>query len=161
MAFDQNFMCDSFKKELLFGVHDFANGADTFKLALYDNNAVPTDFGGSGTDMDASVEYYNATNEQTDGANAPAGGKALTNVDPSIPGSNTAITDFDDLTFSTVSITARGALIYNTTPNTTSISVTNPAVVVLDFGADKTSTAGDFTIVFPDATAAAAIIRIA
>ena len=136
MAFNGNFMCDTFKKELLFGVHDFANGADTFKLALYSNSAVPTDFGGSGTDMDASVQYYNATNEQTDSPGAPATGKALTNVDPSVPGSNTAITDFDDLTFSTVSITARGALIYNSTPNTTSISVTNPAVVVLDFGAD-------------------------
>ena len=152
MAFTGNFMCDSFKKELLFGVHDFdSSTGDTFNLALYDNNASFT----------AATTAYTATNEQTDGANAPAGGKALTNVDPSIPGSNTAITDFDDLTFSTVSITARGALIYNTTPNTTSISVSNPSVVVLDFGADKTSTAGDFTIVFPDATAAAAIIRIA
>jgi hypothetical protein len=162
MSFSGNFMCDSFKKELLYGVHDFdlANG-DTFNLALYDNNAVPTDFGGTGSVMNASVEQYNATNEQTDGANAPAGGKALTNVDPSVPGSNTAITDFQDLTFSTVTITARGALIYNTTPNTTSISVTNPAVVVLDFGADKTSTAGDFTVVFPTADASNAIIRIA
>ena len=162
MSFDGNFMCDSFKKELLYGVHDFdlTNG-DTFNLALYDNNAVPTDFGGTGSIMNASVEQYNATNEQTDGANAPAGGKALTNVDPSVPSNNTAITDFQDLTFSTVTITARGALIYNTTPNTTSISVTNPAVVVLDFTADKTSTSGDFTIVFPDPTYNAAIIRIA
>ena len=152
MAFTGNFMCDSFKKELLYGVHDFdSTTGDTFNLALYDNNA----------DFTAATTAYTATNEQTDGANAPAGGKALTNVDPSVPGSNTAITDFDDLTFSTVTITARGALIYNTTPNTTSISVTNPAVVVLDFTADKTSTSGDFTIVFPDATANAAIIRIA
>lgn len=161
MSFNGNYMCNSFKKELLYGVHDFANGADVFNLALYDNNAVPTDFGGSGTEMDESVQYYNATNEQTDGANAPAGGKPLTNVDPSVPSNNVAITDFDDLTFSTVTITARGALIYNTTPNTTSISVTNPAVVVLDFTANKTSTSGDFTIVFPDATYNAAIIRIA
>ena len=161
MSFSGNFMCDTFKKELLYGVHDFANGADVFNLALYSNSAVPTDFGGSGSVMNASVQYYNATNEQTDGTGAPAGGKALTNVDPSVPSDNTAITDFDDLTFSTVTITARGALIYNTTPNTTSITVTNPAVVVLDFTADKTSTSGDFTIVFPDATAAAAIIRIA
>jgi hypothetical protein len=81
-------------------------------------------------------------------------------VDPSTSGT-TALTDFDDETFTTATITARGALIYNTTPNTTSISVTNPSVVVLDFGADKTSTAGDFTIVFPTADASNAIIRIA
>jgi hypothetical protein len=163
MSFDQNFMCSSFKKELLFGVHDFdlANG-DTFKLALYTNSAVPTDFGGTGSVMNASVETYNATNEIS-GTGYTATGAALTNIDPSLPASpgTTAITDFEDLTFSTATITARGAVIYNTTPNTTSLSVTNPAVVVLDFGADKTSTAGDFTIVFPTADASNAIIRIA
>jgi len=84
----------------------------------------------------------------------------LTNVDPTSSGT-TALTDFADETFTTATITARGALIYNTTPNTTSISVTNPSVVVLDFGSDKTSTAGDFTIVFPTADATDAIIRIA
>jgi len=163
MSFDQNFMCSSFKKELLFGVHDFdlANG-DTFKLALYTNSAVPTDFGGTGSVMNASVETYNATNEVS-GTGYTATGAALTNIDPSLPVSpgTTAITDFEDLTFSTATITARGAVIYNTTPNTTSLSVTNPAVVVLDFGADKTSTAGNFTIVFPTADASSAIIRIA
>jgi hypothetical protein len=163
MSFDQNFMCSSFKKELLFGVHDFdlANG-DTFKLALYTNSAVPTDFGGTGSVMNASVENYNATNEVS-GSGYSATGGALTCIDPSLPASpgTTAITDFQDLTFSTATITARGAVIYNTTPNTTSLSVTNPAVVVLDFGADKTSTAGDFTIVFPTADASNAIIRIA
>jgi hypothetical protein len=84
----------------------------------------------------------------------------LTTVDPTSSGT-TALTDFQDETFSNATITARGALIYNTTPNTTSISVTTPTVVVLDFGADKTSTAGDFTIVFPTADASNAIIRIA
>ena len=160
MSFDQNFMCSSFKKELLFGVHDFdlANG-DTFKLALYTNSAVPTDFGGTGSVMNASVETYNATNEVS-GTGYTATGAALTCVDPTSSGT-TALTDFQDLTFSTATITARGAVIYNTTPNTTSLSVTNPAVVVLDFGADKTSTAGDFTIVFPTADASNAIIRIA
>ena len=160
MAFSGNAMSTSFKKELLFGVHDFdlANG-DTFKLALYTNSAVPSDMGGSGSTMDASVENY-ATNNEVSGTGYTAGGGALTCVDPTSSGT-TALTDFQDLTFSTATITARGAVIYNTTPNTTSLSVTNPAVVVLDFGADKTSTAGNFTIVFPTADASNAIIRIA
>ncbi len=150
MAFSGNYMCTSFKKELLYGVHDFdlANG-DTFKIALYDNNASFT----------AATTAYTATNEVS-GTGYSAGGGALTNVDPTSSGT-TALTDFQDETFSTATITARGALIYNTTPNTTSISVTNPSVVVLDFGSDKTSTAGDFTIVFPTADASNAIIRIA
>ena len=150
MAFSGNYMCTSFKKELLYGVHDFdlANG-DTFKIALYDNNASFT----------AATTAYTATNEVS-GTGYSAGGGALTNVDPTSSGT-TALTDFQDETFSTATITARGALIYNTTPNTTSISVTNPSVVVLDFGGDKTSTAGDFTIVFPTADASNAIIRIA
>jgi hypothetical protein len=150
MAFNGNFMCTSFKKELLYGVHDFdlANG-DTFKIALYDNNASFT----------AATTAYTATDEVS-GTGYSAGGGALTNVDPTSSGT-TALTDFQDETFSNATITARGALIYNTTPNTTSLSVTNPSVVVLDFGADKTSTAGDFTIVFPTADASNAIIRIA
>ena len=150
MAFSGNFMCTSFKKELLYGVPDFdlANG-DTFKIALYDNNASFT----------AATTAYTTSNEVS-GTGYSAGGGALTNVDPTSSGT-TALTDFQDETFSTATITARGALIYNTTPNTTSLSVTNPTVVVLDFGGDKTSTAGDFTIVFPTADASNAIIRIA
>ena len=150
MAFSGNFMCTSFKKELLYGVHDFdlANG-DTFKIALYTNSA----------SFDASTTAYTTSNEVS-GTGYSAGGGALTNVDPTSSGT-TALTDFQDETFSTATITARGALIYNTTPNTTSISVTNPSVVVLDFGSDKTATAGDFTIVFPTADASNAIIRIA
>jgi hypothetical protein len=150
MAFSGNYMCTSFKKELLFGVHDFdlANG-DTFNIALYTNSA----------SFDASTTAYTATNEVS-GTGYSAGGQALTNVDPTTSGT-TAFTDFADETWTTATITARGALIYNTTPNTTSISVTNPTVVVLDFGGDKTSTAGDFTVVFPTADASNAIIRIA
>ena len=150
MAFTGNFMCTSFKKELLYGVRDFdlANG-DTFNIALYDNNASFT----------AATTAYTATNEVS-GTGYSAGGGALTNVDPTSTGT-TAFTGFADETFSTATITARGALIYNTTPNTTSLAVTNPAVVVLDFGSDKTSTAGDFTIIFPTADASNAIIRIA
>jgi hypothetical protein len=149
MAFTGNFMCTSFKKELLFGVHDFANGADVFNMALYTNSA----------SFDASTTAYTATNEVS-GTGYSAGGQALTNVDPTTSGT-TAFTDFADETWTTATITARGALIYNTTPNTGSISVTNPTVVVLDFGADKTSTAGDFTVIFPTADASNAIIRIA
>tara|TARA_R100001129_G_scaffold186452_1_gene178238 strand:- start:978 stop:1430 length:453 start_codon:yes stop_codon:yes gene_type:complete len=150
MAFSGNFMCTSFKKELLFGVHDFdlANG-DTFKIALYTNSA----------SFDASTTAYTTSNEVS-GTGYSAGGGALTTVDPTSSGT-TGFTDFQDETFSTATITARGALIYNTTPNTTSLSVTNPTVVVLDFGGDKTSTAGDFTIVFPTADSSNAIIRIA
>ena len=150
MAFTGNFMCTSFKKELLYGVRDFdlAN-VDNFKIALYDNNASFT----------AATTAYTATDEVS-GTNYVAGGGALTNVDPTSSGT-TALTDFQDETWSSATITARGALIYNTTPNTTSLSVTNPTVVVLDFGADKASTAGDFTVVFPTADASNAIIRIA
>ena len=150
MAFSGNYMCTSFKNELLYGVHDFdASTGDTFNIALYTSSAT----------LDASTTAYSATNE-TSGTGYSAGGQALTNVNPTTSGT-TAFTDFADETFTTATITARGALIYNTTPNTASISVTNPAVVVLDFGGDKTSTAGDFTIVFPTADASNAIIRIA
>lgn len=150
MAFSGNYMCTSFKQELLYGVHDFdlANG-DTFNIALYTNSA----------SFDASTTAYTTSNEVS-GTGYSAGGQALTNVDPSTSGT-TALTDFADETWTTATITARGALIYNTTPNTGSITVTNPTVVVLDFGSDKTSTAGDFTVVFPTADASNAIIRIA
>lgn len=150
MAFTGNYMCTSFKNELMYGVHDFdASTGDTFKIALYTSSAT----------LDASTTAYSATNE-TSGTGYSAGGQALTNVNPTTSGT-TAFTDFADETFTTATITARGALIYNSTPNTASLSVTNPAVVVLDFGGDKTSTAGDFTIVFPTADASNAIIRIA
>jgi len=149
MAFSGNFMCTSFKKELLEGGHNFlASGGDTFKLALYDNNA----------SFDASTTDYTATNEVSASGSYTAGGGTLTNVNPSSSGT-TAFTDFDDLTFTTATITARGALIYNTTEG--SGTGTTNSVVVLDFGADKTSTAGDFQIVFPTADASNAIIRIA
>ena len=146
MAFSGNFMCTSFKKELLEAVHNFKNsGGSTFNLALYDNNASFT----------AATTAYTASNEVS-GTGYTAKGGALTRVDPSIPGgSTTAITDFADLTFSTATITARGALIFNDS------AAGDPSVVVLDFGGDKTSTAGDFTIVFPTADASNAIIRIA
>ena len=144
MAFSGNYMCTSFKQEILQGVHDFtASTGDSFKLALYTSSAT----------LDASTTAYSVTNEAS-GAGYSAGGGALTNVTPTTSGT-TAFTDFDDLTFSAATITARGALIYNDT------AAGDPAVVVLDFGSDKTSTSGDFTIVFPTADSSNAIIRIA
>jgi hypothetical protein len=149
MAFTGNYMCTSFKKELLEGGHNFlASGGDTFKLALYDNSASFT----------AATTDYTATNEVSASGSYSAGGGTLTNVNPSSSGT-TAFTDFDDLTFTSATITARGALIYNTTEG--SGTGTTNTVVVLDFGSDKTSTAGDFQIAFPTADSSNAIIRIA
>ena len=145
MAFTGNFLCTSFKKELLEAVHNFKNsGGSTFKLALYTNSASFT----------AATAAYTASNEVSASGSYPAGGGTLTRVDPTTSGT-TALTDFDDLTFTSATITARGALIYNDS------AAGDPSVCVLDFGSDKTSTAGDFTIVFPTADASSAIIRIA
>jgi hypothetical protein len=136
-------MCSSFKKELLEAKHNFlASGGNSFKLALYTSSA----------SLGASTTAYTSSNEAS-GTNYTATGAALTNINPSNDGT-TGITDFSNLTFSTVTITARGALIYNDTN-------ADRAVCVLDFGGDKTATAGDFTITFPTANASNAIIRIA
>lgn len=147
-------MATSFKAEVLLGVHDFrVTSGDTFKLALYTSSA----------NLDATTTAYSATNEVS-GTGYTAGGGTLTNLGGAVTSGTTGYIDFSDLTFSTATITARGALIYNTTPSALSNAggtLTNPAVAVLDFGSDKTSTAGDFTIVFPAAAAATAIIRIA
>jgi hypothetical protein len=148
MSFTGNFMATSFKQQLLEAVHDFRlTGGDTFKLALYTNSASFT----------AATTAYTVTNEVGDSGSYSAGGGTLTRIDPTTSGT-TAFTDFADLTFTSATITARGALIYNSTPTHT---YTNPVAVVLDFGSDKTSTAGDFQIVFPTADASNAIIRIA
>ena len=148
MAFSGNFMCSSFKQELLEGGHNFKNsGGHTFKLAMYTNSA----------SFNAATTAYTTSNEVS-GSGYSAGGGTLTRVDPSLSGT-TAFTDFSDVTFTSATVTARGALIYNTT--TGGGSGTTDTVVVLDFGSDKTSTAGDFTIQFPAADASNAIIRIA
>jgi len=145
MAFTGNFMCTSFKVELMQGVHNFTNGTgNTFKLALYDNSASFT----------AATTAYTVTNEVANSGTYSAGGGTLTNVTPTSTGT-TAFTDFADLSFTSVTITAYGAMIYNDS------AVGNPSVCILDFGGAKTSTAGTFTIVFPAATASDAIIRIA
>ena len=140
-------MCTSFKQQLLEGKHNFRSGGHTFNLALYTSSAT----------LGASTTDYSVTNEVS-GTGYSAGGSALTNVNPTTSGT-TAFTDFADLTFSTATITANGALIYNTT--TEGGSGTTDSVIVLAFGGDKTSTAGDFTIQFPTADASNAIIRIA
>jgi len=148
MAFTGNFMATSFKQQLLEGVHDFRlTGGDTFKLALYTNSASFT----------AATTTYTAVNEVANSGSYVAGGGTLTRIDPTTSGT-TAFTDFADLSFTTATITARGALVYNTTPAHT---YTNPVALVLDFGADKTSTAGTFTIQFPTADATNAILRVA
>ena len=151
-------MCTSFKAELMLAVHDFrVTGGDTFKLSLYTSSAT----------IDANTTTYTTSNEVT-GTNYTAGGGTLTRLGV-VTSNNTAstgvgFTDFSDLTFANATITARGALIYNTTPSANSnagTTLTNATVCALDFGSDKTSTDGDFTIIFPTNDASNAIIRIA
>lgn len=143
-------MCTSFKVEILDGIHAFgttvvraATTADTFKIALFTSAA----------SLGPNTAAYSTSNEVS-GTGYTAGGASLTVSTAPTSSGTTALLDFDDVTWSTATITARGALIYNSTQS-------NKAVAVLDFGSDKTSTAGNFTIVFPTADASNAIIRIA
>ena len=147
-----NIVPDSFKAELLAASHNFEYGvsAQTYKLALY--------VGTLGPPYTTSSTVYSATNEvSSSGTSYAAGGNALTlgSLSGSVPGSNTAIVDFANLTFSSVTLTSLGAAIYNT-----STTPANMLVLVLDFGGNKTATSGDFTIQFPSPTAADAIIRL-
>ncbi len=145
MAFTSNFMPTSFKVQILKAVHNFSTGGgQTFKLALYNNSASFT----------AATTAYTTTNEVAASGTYTLGGGTLTKVTPTSSGT-TALTDFADISFTTATITAFGAMIYNDT------ATGNPAVAILDFGGSKASTAGTFTIVFPAATATGAIIRIA
>jgi len=145
MAFSGDFMCTSFKVELMRALHNFTTGTgSTFKLALYDNSASFT----------AATTAYTATNEVAASGTYTAGGGTLTNVTPT-SSSTTAFTDFVDLSFTSATITAYGALIYNDT------ATGNPSVCILDFGGAKSSSSGTFTIVFPAADITSAIIRIA
>ncbi len=133
----------SFKTQLMTGTHNFTNSTgNTFKIALYTSSAT----------LGASTTAYSATNEVS-GTGYTAAGSTLTNVTPTSSGT-TAYTDFSDVTWSTSTITARGAMIYNSTNG-------NSAVAILDFTTDRSSSAGDFTIVFPTPDASNAIIRIA
>lgn len=136
-------LCTSFKVECLIGTHNFTNTTgDVFKIALFTSSAT----------FSAATTAYAATNEVV-GTGYTAGGATLTNVTPTSSGT-TAFVDFSDVTWSTATITARGALIYNS-------SKSNKAVAVLDFGSDKTSTAADFVVTFPAADATNAIVRLA
>ena len=137
-------ICTSFKVEALKGVHNFtATTGNTFKLALYTSSAT----------MGATTTAF-STSQEASGTNYSSGGAALTAVTPTSSGT-TALCDFSDLTFGTATVTARSCMIYNDSASG------DPAVCVVDFGGDKTSTAGNFTIVFPAANATAAIIRLA
>lgn len=145
-------MVTSFKVEILDGIHAFGSAVirasaapDVFMLALYTSSAT----------LDATTTAYTVTDEvSSSGTNYPAGGLTLTVSQVPTSTSTTAWLDFDDLTFPSATLTARGALIYNLTQS-------NKAVAVLDFGSDKTSTAGNFTIQFPTANSTSAILRIA
>ncbi len=133
-------MCTSFKTELLGGVQDL--DTDTLKIALFTSSAT----------LSAATTAYSTTNEVS-GTGYTAGGNTLTGAVISASGT-TAIVDFDNTTFASSTITARGAMIYNS-------SKANRAIAILDFGSDKVSTDGDFTIQFPAADASNAILRIA
>jgi hypothetical protein len=147
MAITTNAICNSFKKELLQGKHDFDTSSDTYKLAMYTSQAT----------LGASTENYATTNEVAASGQYSAGGGTLVNQGVKVS-SGVAITDFADLSFTGVTLTARGALIYNTT--TDGGTNTTDAVCVLDFGGDKTATSGTFTIQFPAFTTSAAILRL-
>jgi hypothetical protein len=136
-------VCSSFKQEVLVGTHNFtASSGNSFKLALYTSSAT----------LGAATTAFTTTG-QASGTNYTSGGNALTNITPVLSGT-TAVCDFADLTFGTATVTARGCMIYNDTN-------ADKAVCAIDFGGDKTSTAGDFTVVFPSPTATGAIIRLA
>ena len=137
-------MCTSFKQELLTGTHNFTNSTgDSFKIALYTSSAT----------LGASTTAYTATNEVS-GTGYTATGETLTNVTPTTSGTS-GITDFSDVSWTSSTITANGALIYNDT------AAGDPSVVVLAFGSDKSSSGGTFTVSFPAAAAGTAIIEIA
>jgi hypothetical protein len=141
-------IANAFKKQLLEGDANFASGGDKFKLALYTSSAT----------LNSATTSYTTTQEVPASGQYTAGGGALTGQNTNIgtgTGAGVAIVDFNDLSFTGVTLTARGALIYNT-----SSAVTNAAVAVLDFGADKTATSGTFTVQFPAFTTSAAILRI-
>ena len=139
-------ICNSFKQEILVGTHNFtASTGDTFKIALFTSSAT----------LGASTTAYSATNEITNDAGSAytAGGEDLTSVTPVLD-SSTAVCDFDNVSWTSATFTANGALIYNS-------SQSNKAVCAIAFGGDKTATNGTFTVQFPTADASNAIIRIA
>ena len=148
MAFTGSAVCNSFKTEVLTAIHDFtASTGDTFKLSLYTNSASPTK---------STTVYFTGDEVSESGTGYTAGGNSLTSVTPALS-SDTAVCDFSDTNWTSATITARGALIYNSTATPDN----EQAVAVLDFGGDKTCTSGTFTIQFPTADASDAILRLA
>jgi hypothetical protein len=146
MPFSGDFMCSSFKRELLVAEHDFTlSTGHQFNMALYDDTSTLT----------AATTAYTSSGELADTGNYAAKGQALTNVTPTLDATTTAITDFEDEVWSNATFSAMGALIFNED------HASDAAVVVLDFDTLKTATAGDFTVIFPAPAAATAIIRIA
>jgi len=137
-------VANSFKKEILEGIHDLESGGDVFKLGLYTSVAT----------LSSATTSYTTSNEVAASGQYAAGGGVLQSQQVSLATGGVAIADFADLSFTGVTLTARGALIYNSTE-------TKKAVCVLDFGADKTATSGTFTIQFPNFTSSSAILRIA
>ena len=148
MAFTGSAVCNSFKTEVLTAIHDFtASTGDTFKLSLYTNSASPTK---------STTVYFTGDEVSESGTGYTAGGNSLTSVTPALS-TDTAVCDFSDTNWTSATITARGALIYNSTATPDN----EQAVCVLDFGGDKTCTSGTFTIQFPTADASDAILRLA
>ena len=144
MSITTSVICNSFKKQLLEGTHNFSSGSgNSFKLALYTNSAT----------LGKSTTSFTTDNQVSNTGQYTSGGGALTNGGTSLS-TNTAIIDFADRSFTGVTLTARGALIYNDTASG------DPAVCVLDFGGDKSASSGTFTIQFPAFTSSAAILRI-
>ena len=142
-----NIIPDAFKLELLSGTHNFADGGDTFKIALYVTTLGPP--------YTTSSTVYSTDNEvSSSGTGYTTGGQTLDSQAVSVPGSNTAIVDFANEVFSSVTLTSLGAAIYNSTNS-------NKLCLVIDFGGDKVATSGDFTIQFPAAAASTAIIQVA
>jgi len=142
-----NIIPDAFKLELLSGTHNFADGGDTFKIALYVTTLGPP--------YTTSSTVYSTDNEvSSSGTGYATGGQTLDSQAVSVPGSNTAIVDFANEVFSSVTLTSLGAAIYNSTNS-------NKLCLVIDFGGDKVATSGDFTIQFPAAAASTAIIQVA
>ena len=142
-----NIIPDAFKSELLSGTHDFSSGGNTFKIALYVTTLGPP--------YTTSSTVYSTDNEvSSSGTGYATGGQTLDSQAVSVPGSNTAVVDFANEVFSSVSLTSLGAAIYNSTNS-------NKLCLVIDFGGDKVATSGDFTIQFPAVAASTAIIQVA
>ena len=137
-------VCNSFKTEVLRAIHNFTNGGNTFRLALYTSSAT----------LNKSTTAYTTSNEVANGNGYTTKGAALTNVTPALSG-DVACCDFENISFTSASFTTRGCLIFNDT------ATSDPAVCAIDFGGDKTVSSGTFTIQFPTADASNAILRIA